>query len=276
MSQTIPGGHKAGVFQTLRTDRWWLGPLTTAGVLGFFGVYMFLIAWQASYYKIGPYLSPFYSPLIFVKDGVVGGATSSEALFGSWPTWWPSFIPASPAFLIIPLPTMFRGTCYYYRKAYYRAFFGLPPGCAVGPMQYGRYEGETFLLVFQNLHRYTFYLALCLLPFVWWEALKSFVLDGTFGFGVGSIMLVVNASLLTGYTLGCHSFRHLLGGKLNCFSCDAQSEARGSAWSKASWFNERHMNFAWTSLLWFLATDMYLRACSMGYLHDLHTWAKPF
>jgi len=269
---TAPGGHQTGLFKTFRTDAWWVDPAVTVGVLGFFGIYMTIVAVMASYYVAGPYLSPFYSPLLFAKDGVAGGAASTDAMFGAWPQWWPSIIPASPAFFIIPLPTMFRGTCYYYRKAYYRSFFGMPPACAVGPMNYGRYEGETGILLFQNLHRYTFYIALVLLPFLWWEALKACVYDGQLGFGIGTILLFVNAGLLTGYTLGCHSFRHLIGGQLNCFSCDAQSEAHGSAWRGASWLNARHMNFAWASLIWFLITDMFIRGNSLGWIPDFNTW----
>ena len=37
----------------------------------------------------------------------------------------------SPAFLILWGPGLFRLTCYYYRKAYYRSFWGAPPACAV-------------------------------------------------------------------------------------------------------------------------------------------------
>jgi hypothetical protein len=275
MAQTTasPGGHQSGFLKTFRTDTWWVGPTTTIAVLGFFGLYMTVVACMASYYHAGPYLSPFYSPLLFVKEGVNGGAPVGDALIGPWPSWWPSFIPASPAFFIIPLPTMFRGTCYYYRKAYYRSFFGWPPACAVGSMEYpGAYKGESGLLLFQNLHRYTFYIALLLLPFLWWEAAKAFMLDGSPGIGIGSILLTVNAGLLTLYTFGCHSFRHLIGGKLNCFSCDAESEARGSAWLGASWLNARHMNFAWASLIWFLVTDIFIRLLSLGAIPDVNTW----
>jgi len=37
----------------------------------------------------------------------------------------------SPAFLILSGPGLFRLTCYYYRKAYYRSFWLAPPACAV-------------------------------------------------------------------------------------------------------------------------------------------------
>jgi hypothetical protein len=266
------GGHVEGFMQTWRTDDWWLGPALTLAGLGGFGIYMTIVAWMASYYVAGPYLSPFYSPPLFIQAGQAGGGTVDQAWLGAWPSFWPSWLPASPAFWIIPLPTMFRGTCYYYRKAYYRSFFGLPPACAVGPMSYGRYEGETFLLVFQNLHRYTFYVALLLLPCLFYEAFRAMVWGGQLGIGLGTVFLFVNATLLTLYTFGCHSLRHLVGGQLNCFSCDAQSQFRGGVWKRVSWLNARHMQFAWASLLWFMATDIYIRGISLGFFPDINTW----
>jgi hypothetical protein len=273
MATALPGGHVEGFLQTWRRDNWWLGPALTVAGLGTFGVYMLIVAFQASYYVAGPYMSPFYSPPLFIAEGVPGGTTADHAFVGPWPAWWPAWLPASPAFFIIPLPSMFRGTCYYYRKAYYRAFFGLPPACAVGPMKYpGRYEGETALLVFQNLHRYTLYIGIGLLPFLFYEAIQAFSWDGRFGVGIGSVLLLVNACLLTGYTFGCHAWRHLIGGRLNCFSCDGASKAQGRAWHGSSWLNERHMEFAWVSLFWFLGTDIFVRGVSMGLFPDVNTW----
>ena len=36
-----------------------------------------------------------------------------------------------------------------------------------------------------------------------------------FGIGVGTLVLTTNVVLLGGYTLGCHSLRHLVGGYLD-------------------------------------------------------------
>ena len=72
----------------------------------------------------------------------------------AFPSWWPWFLPASPAFLILAFPGSFRFTCYYYRKAYYRSFAATPPACAVSALPQKKYKGETALLIFQNLHRY--------------------------------------------------------------------------------------------------------------------------
>ena len=58
----------------------------------------------------------------------------------------------SPAIFILPFPLLFRATCYYYRKAYYRAFFWDPAGCAI-PEKAKRpgYTGERYYEA--DLHR---------------------------------------------------------------------------------------------------------------------------
>jgi len=266
------GGHVDGLGATNRSDNWWVGPALTVAGLGGWVLYYFFAAWQADYYAAGPYLSPFYAPLVWVDPAAARGAAISHAFFGEFPAWWPAFIPASPAFLIGIFPGTFRLTCYYYRKAYYRAFSGMPPGCAVGPVPHN-YKGETALLIFQNLHRYTLYFAIALLPFLYYESALTFWHDGKFGVGVGSILISMNAILLTAYTFGCHAWRHLIGGRLNCFSCDGGSRAAHEAWTWSSWFNSRHMLFAWSSLMWIAGCDIYVRLLSRGIIPDFNTWS---
>ncbi|OGQ07804.1 MAG: hypothetical protein A3G32_03430 [Deltaproteobacteria bacterium RIFCSPLOWO2_12_FULL_40_28] len=268
------GGYSKGFSQTHRTDRWWIGPLLT--FLGFssFIVYSTWAALQGNHYFYGSYLSPFYSPLLFVDPSVTGGASLEHAWFGGWPSWWPSFVPASPAFLVLAFPGAFRFTCYYYRKAYYRAFAFTPPGCAVTALPQKNYKGETFLLLFQNLHRYALYFALFFIIILFSDAVQAFFRDGKLGIGVGSIVLLLNATFLSCYTLGCHSFRHLVGGKLDCFSCDATSSTRYGLWKRVTLLNENHMLFAWISLFWVGFSDVYVRLVSMGIWHDLSTWGN--
>ena len=56
-------------------------------------------------------------------------------------------------------PACFRFTCYYYRGAYYKAFWADPPACAVGEPRKS-YRGEnSFPLILQNVHRYFLYVA---------------------------------------------------------------------------------------------------------------------
>lgn len=274
----VQGGHAEGFAAHTRTDNWWVGPLLT--FLGFsaFIVYSTWAAFQAEHYWHISYLSPMYSPPLFIDTAAVGAAPIEHAWLGEWPDWWPAILPASPAFLILAFPGAFRFTCYYYRKAYYRTFAGTPPACAVGAVPQGKFRGETRLLLFQNLHRYALYFAIAFIFILFYDALLAFWYDADgdgsreFGLGVGSIVLLINPILLGAYTFGCHSWRHIIGGRLDCFSCDAASQFRHKAWTRVSWLNDRHMEFAWLSLFWVGFTDLYVRLCSMGIITDLNTW----
>lgn len=236
--------------ETSRKDTWWIGPLLTALGLGAFGVYSFWAAAVNAHYEWGPYLSPFYSPL-------VGTAWLPESL-----RW------VSPAFLILWAPLGFRGTCYYYRKAYYRAFFLTPPACAVAALPQ-RYRGERALFLFQNLHRFFLYLALIFIVILSYDAVRSFIWDGRFGIGVGSLVMTLNAILLAGFTFGCNSLRHLVGGNVDCYSRAPLGRQRHGLWRIVTRFNEHHMLWAWVSLFWVGFTDLYIRLVSMGVITDL-------
>ena len=288
-SEASVGGHSNAPFATTRADNWWVEPL-----LYFCGLSAFLIyaTWRAVFVGhwwfvgtaegFGGYVSPFFSPPVWIKDpGLMGHAPLHHALFGDWsamPGWLaaviPPFVVASPGFLILPFPGTFRFSCYYYRKAYYRSFAGSPPACAVAPMAAKKkYRGETFLLLFQNLHRYALYAAIAFIGFLSYDAVQGFFRGGQFGVGVGSIVLLVNVLLLGSYTFGCHSFRHLVGGRKDCFSsCGSTGAAQFSLWKKVTFLNERHMRFAWLSLFWVGFTDFYVWMVSAGHIHDLSTW----
>jgi len=135
------------------------------------------------------------------------------------------------------------------------------------------YRGERALLVFQNLHRYALYGALFLIVCLWWEGIAAFFREGRFGIGVGTVVMVINAALLSFYTFGCHSWRHLIGGRVDCFSCDGgAASAHYRPWSLSTWLNERHMLFAWFSLVWVAFTDLYIYLVSSGAIRDLNTW----
>jgi hypothetical protein len=266
------GGHQTGIGSTTRTDAWWVSPVAVLLGLSAFVAYATWAALQGAHYWYGSYLSPFYSPVLFVDPSAPGSAPLSHAWFGTWPSWWPSFLPASPAILILVFPGLFRFTCYYYRKAYYRAFTWSPPACSVGALPQRAYKGETKWLLFQNLHRYALYPALLYIVILYYDAFIAFFRDGEFGVGVGSIVLLVNATLLAGYTFGCHSFRHLIGGKLNSYSCGMACQVRHKAWKKSSILNARHQFWAWCSLFWVAFSDVYVRLVSMGIWTDYNTW----
>lgn len=269
----VLGGHPTGPAATLRSDAWWQGPIATVVILTTFSVYATWAALQGEHYWADPYLSPFYSPSVFIDTQAAGSPPIGgfHGWFGEFPSWWPSFVPSSPALIILAFPLLFRGTCYYYRKAYYRGFAGSPPGCSVTPITRRRYWGETKLLLVQNLHRYALYLALPFIVFLSYDAIASFSRGGELGFGVGSIVLTINAVLLACYTFGCHSFRHLIAGHDDCMSCGEQT-MKYSAFQKVSWLNARHMPIAWMSLFWVGFTDVYVRLVSTGVITDLNTW----
>ena len=237
MSTTAAGGHPTGFAATARTDAWWVGPLLTVLGLGAFFGYATVRLFQGAHYYSEPYLSPFFSPLLFVKSSMPGAAPLEHAWLGEWPSWWPDlfFLPASPAIFILAFPGAFRLTCYYYRKAYYRSFAGLPPGCAVNPLPLKPYRGETRLLLVQNLHRYALYFAIAFIAILAYDAVLAFSKDGELGIGVGSVVLLINPILLGAYTFGCHSWRHLVGGRLDCFSCDKASTVRHGIWKRVTW-----------------------------------------
>ena len=266
------GGHRDAFAGNARNDPWWLGPVATAfGLTLFFG-YLFVRAFQATYVWYEPYVSPTVAPPLFTPEsGYPGAVPVDVAWFGAFPSWWPRFVPQSPAFFVPGFAIAFRFTCYYYRKAYYRAFAMSPPACAVRGVK-RPYRGETALLLFQNLHRYTLYGALFLLVCLWYEGLGAFFKDGEFGVGVGTFVMLMNAALLTGYTFGCHSWRHLIGGRRDCFTCDGAASVQFGFWKRSSWLNARHMLFAWLSLGWVVFTDVYISLVSRGMIRDFNTW----
>ena len=253
--------------QTARKDTWWLMPLVTFVVFTSFVVYTTWALLQGENYYFGNYLSPFYSPELFSPPGKL----SPHAWFGTWDWPWLPFIKYSPAMLILVFPLAFRMTCYYYRGAYYKAFWADPVACTVGEPRHD-YRGEAKLpLIVQNLHRYALYVALvfiALLSIDAWHGLW-FVDPATgaekFGVGVGSLVLIANVVGIAGYTLGCHSLRHLVGGVLDTLS---RAPARKKAYDCVSCLNRHHPKWAWFSLFWVGITDIYIRLCATGAIHD--------
>jgi hypothetical protein len=249
--------------ETMRRDRWWVQPAIVLTILSSFIVYATWAAFQGRHYAYGPYLSPFYSPELF--------GDSPHAWFGPRPEWWPGWLVFSPALLILPFPGLFRVTCYYYRGAYYKAFWADPPACAVGePRQ--RYRGEAaFPLIVQNIHRYFLYVALVFLVVLTYDVYQAlwFTDPATgrteFGIGVGTLVLAANVTLLAGYTLGCHSMRHVVGGYLDRLS---DAPVRRLAYDCSSCLNRAHLRWAWTSLFSVAFADLYVRLCSMGVWSD--------
>ena len=112
----------------------------------------------------------------------------------------PGFI--TPAVLILcGMPLGFRFTCYYYRGAYYKAFWADPPSCTVSEPR-NNYRGEhSFPLIIQNIHRYFLYIAIIFLGILAYDVWKALWFDDgnggtTFGIGIGTIILAGNVVLL--------------------------------------------------------------------------------
>jgi hypothetical protein len=258
---------KGGFGSTSRTDNWWVEPLLIfLGYLSFivyanYAVFATMCGVNAQgmpqpCYEVPgtSYLSPMYSPLLFT----------------SAPGWWPSFIPFSAAMLILWAPAGFRFTCYYYRGAYYKGWWADPPSCAVGEPRKS-YRGEKkFPLIFQNVHRYFLYLAIVFIFLLTYDAYKAlwFAPVGNpdapktqFGIGLGTIIMILNPILLGLYTFGCHSFRHLIGGRKDVMS-DAALQKK--CYDCVTHLNKSHMKWAWISMFYVAFVDLYIRMCAMG------------
>jgi hypothetical protein len=244
--------------ETSRQDFWWTQPLAVFVGLSFFGAYLTWAAFQGNHYEFGNYLSPLYSPLIFGDGG--------HAWFGPKPGWWPGAIPFSAALLILWAPGGFRFTCYYYRGAYYKAFWQDPSNCAVGEPRKSYWGERSFPLIMQNIHRYFLYLALVFTVILTYDAVISYRFADGFGIGVGSLVLTLNTILLSSYTFGCHSLRHIIGGRKDEVS---KNGVQLACYNCVSGMNRRHQLFAWMSLVWVAFADLYVRLCSMGIWTDI-------
>ncbi len=258
MATGVVGPGRARISaKTMRQDRWWLPPLTTFIVFSAFVVYATWRAFDGDNYYSSPYLSPFYSPCL--TDSCVEGSSD----FGQPFTWWQ----LSPALIILIFPLGFRMTCYYYRKAYYRSFWLSPPACTVAE-PHGKYTGETrFPLIIQNIHRYFFYAAVLVGIILSYDVVLAFRNEEhEWGhMGLGTLILLINVVLIWLYTLGCHSCRHAVGGRLRHFS---KHPIRYRAWMLVSKLNASHALYAWLSLFSVAFADLYVYLLATGAFED--------
>jgi hypothetical protein len=258
MSTGVMGPGRARVqTRTLRQDRWWLAPLATFVVFTAFVIYATWRAFAGSNYYSAPYISPFYSPCL--TDDCVAGSSD----FGQPFSWWN----LSPALLILIFPLGFRMSCYYYRKAYYRAFWLSPPACAVAE-PHSKYTGETRLpLIIQNIHRYFWYAAIVVAVILSYDVVLAFRdEDENWGhMGLGTVFFIINIVLIWLYTVSCHSCRHIVGGQLRHFS---KHPIRYRAWTFVSKLNAKHAQYAWLSLFSVALTDFYVYLLATGAFDD--------
>jgi hypothetical protein len=232
----------------------------TAIGLGAWVLYALIRTAMQKYYWVGEhgYLTPFYSPCL-TKSCIPDAAHFGRPL--------PKFPPLVP-YGIVALPFLlgFRLTCYYYRKAYYRAFWLSPPACAVAE-PHAKYTGETrFPLVLQNIHRYFFYAAALVSIVNTYDAIAALHGDEGFQLGLGNLILLGNVIALWAYTLSCHSCRHIAGGRLKHFS---KHPVRYWLWTQISKLNARHMLLAWLTLGTLAFTDAYIALVAADVIGDL-------
>lgn len=262
----MPGGTNAPgrpaiTEKTLRTDNWRKAPAINAALLTSWVLYALIrtSSQRAYFVEKYHYLSPFSSPC------VTASCDPSTRDFGTWFGHFPSLFP----FALITLPFLlgFRLTCYYYRKTYYRAFWLSPPACGVAE-PHAKYSGETrFPLIMQNLHRYFWVAAGVISVINSWDVIQAFRPPGhTFGFGLGTLIMLANVTLLWLYTLSCHSCRHIVGGRLRSFS---RHPVRYKMWTFISKLNVKHQELAWTTLATLMITDAYIASVHAGYISDL-------
>jgi hypothetical protein len=272
MSDRLISLPQAGFGQTARRDAWWAQSLTVLLVFTAFLIYAHWRILEGQFYYSGHaaanaasnYLAPFYSPLMFEQPN---HAPSGHAWF-SRPSWLPLWV--SPAAFILIFPAGFRFTCYYYRGAYYKAFWADPPSCAVGEPRKSYWGEQTLPLIMQNVHRYFLYAALAFIVIlsydVWLACWFKDAAGWKFGVGVGTLLMAVNVVLIALYTCGCHSLRHLIGGGRDALSASPVSH---KLYNCVTCLNGRHMLWAWCSLFSVALTDLYIRQCASGAIHDL-------
>ncbi|WP_249012087.1 hypothetical protein [Conexibacter sp. DBS9H8] len=257
-SPTYGSPRKLG--DTARRDRWWIGPAWVVTSLTLFGIYtivrVIVSTRYSGIYTDGAHLqSPMFSPDL---AGIFGFKTTLP---------W--------SFLVLWAPLGMRSTCYYYRKSIYRSYFLAPPSCAVAGAARRKYDGETkFPFVFMNFHRFFWYAAAIVVGFLWFDAIRGlfYTVHGTTHFGVslGSLIMFVDVIALSGFTFGCNSFRHLIGGGLNCFDCSSSAKTRHGLWQRVNILNVNHRQWAWISMFTVWGTDLYIWLAGSGVFTDPH------
>ena len=244
--------------QTARRDHWWVQPLLTFLGLGTFIVYSTWAALQGDHYRFGPYLSPFYSPELF-------SLTGDDSWFGTFPDWLPCFV--TGAMLILWAPGGFRFTCYYYRGAYYKAFWADPPSCTVGEPR-KNYLRRAFLPAHHPEHSSLFPVHRADLHRPAWPT--------TFGKLSGSTERLRHRRRHAGSarrTSFCWAATRSAATRCGIWSAECSIGSRSAPFARTAYdcvscLNRRHMMFAWFSLFWVGFSDLYIRLCSMGIWTD--------
>ena len=252
---TKPEGSAArGFGATMRIDRWSVRPFLIAfGLLAFIAYSTLSAVFGIPYFGVDYVAAGYHSPFFGID---LGGVLPLPAWF-------------SAAILVLWIQVLFRGTCYYFRGAYYKAFFLDPPACAVGEPQIHRKYGmeNRFPFILMNAHRFALYLAFIPLVVLWWDLVVAVWHGGDLRLGLGVFLIAADAILVSAYVFSCHSFRHLVGGGMDCFSCTANTRRRHGIWGRVSSLNQHHGFYAWASLFSIVLVDLYVRALALDIIN---------
>ena len=176
----------------------------------------------------------------------------------------------SPTVLVLPFVGLFRLTCYAYRKDYHRHVFNHPRSCEIGyraEVKGREYTGETRFFRLENLHRYFMYFAVAILPFFYYDIIISFQYRAGFTLTLGGLLLIITPDFVTLYTFSCHAIRHLVGGNIDCYSCQHQTRRR--IFNGQTILNAHHETYAWLSLTMFFLVDLFIRATVAGVIPNI-------
>src|SRR2546429_31235 len=201
----------------------------------------------------------------------MAGAASRRGPPSGWPSWRPSwaFSSAGAAQVLTERELhLARGGCSSKLPATLRPG-GVPPACAIQELKGGRYPGEPrFPWVLNNYHRYFLLLSVVVIVFLWVDVVRAFPSHAHFFIGLGSLILLLNVALLSLYPFTCHSFRYVMGGRIDAFS----RVLAGKLWHRVvmllNWANPRHGLYAWVSMFSVALTDVYVRLLMAGVLHE--------
>ena len=231
---SVAAAPPAAAPRSERVDRWWVEPLLVVLVLTGFSIYALWAALQNANYYAAPYLSPFYSPCLDDQLRARDAAADRlvvEPLAGLPDPRRPARVPGH--LLLLPqAPTTARSSG---RRR---------PAPSRTPRT--SYSGETrFPFILQNLHRYFFWLSLVVLAFLWWDAIWRSASRTASASGLGTLVLMANAVLLSLYSFSCHSCRYLCGGYLDSFE---EAPIRYLLWRITQPPERAPRLFAWISL----------------------------
>lgn len=241
--------HPTTTFSTWRLDNWWAQPVTLVAALTLFVIYStYRVYTMGTDPVVANHGYHYQSPFVAMDfTFLVPDAVTAVVPFLAY-----------PGMLLLPIAGGFRFTCYYFRRAYYRSFVARPAACATEAWSGKDYKGETRLMVFQNLHRYFMYAAIVMWALHAIGLVRDIFHGGHVYLGIGTVLLAADVILLGGYVFGCHAFRHLIGGRVDCFSCSSVNESSHSMWGGVTKLNQKHAFFALASMASIVIADLYL------------------